>query len=443
MIEDFSASDHQYLYYKITEEIISRPQKHQPTQRWNVERLDKDLFSAMIAMGKGGLDKVPQRENGRVNATELVESTMNLLARTCNSSMPRRKPVRNRRPAYWWNEDIAELRRVCLQRRRLPQRTPRGSPEFEERNLQYKQSKKTLKATIGKSKAQKWNELIEDIEREPWGLGYRIVLQKLGGMAQSTEMPTDVKEQIIDELFPPHQLEDRNVAQVNMNDVPLFTHDELQSAVNTMKNKKAPGPDRIPAEIMKQVACSQPDMLLNMYNACLGEGIFPQRWKVAKLVLISKGKGNPHTASAYRPLCMLDAAGKLYEKLIKKRILAAVSEAGGLSPRQYGFTAGRSTIDAISEVVSAARAVRVGSHGARDLCMAVTLDVRNAFNSVRWSDISRKLKDAYKLPGYLTGCFRITYPIAGYCMKPRKVRGKSKQRLVQLKVPSWEQTSGT
>lgn len=71
-----------------------------------------------------------------------------------------------------------------------------------------------------------------------------------------------------------------------------------------MHNKKLP--DRIPEEILKIVVDTQPEILLDVYNFCLMvRVIFPEQWKVAKLVLIGKGKNDPSTASAHRFPCML------------------------------------------------------------------------------------------------------------------------------------------
>lgn len=67
---------------------------------------------------------------------------------------------------------------------------------------------------------------------------------------------------------------------------------------------------------------------------------------------VRHGKGDPNTP--HRPLCMLDIAGKLYEKMLRQRTLSSVSKAGGLSLRQYGFTTGRSSVDAIIEVIGTA-----------------------------------------------------------------------------------------
>lgn len=399
VLEDYSASDHQYILYQIGENE-TRPMPIQPPL-WNVQRIDKEIFDALIQLGKGISRRIRQRQPEGPIAKLLVAETMSLLTRACESSMPKKSTRRNRYPAYWWNNEIADMRKNCLRLRRLAQRARRNTVDFQLKTEQYRVARHALKFSIIKSKTQKWKELCEDVNNDPWGLGYKIVLQKLKGTDSSLEMPTDVKERIVEELFPTHDIEHHTPVEVTYNQIPLFTIDELNSASEGMRNKKAPGPDKIPAEILKIVVQNHPEVLLEMYNACLTEGIFPKQWKVAKLVLIGKGKGDPNTASAHRPLCMLDTAGKLFEKLLKRRTLGAVAEAGGLSPRQYGFISGRSTIDAVNEVVMAAKTVRTGNHWSRDLCMAVTLDVKNAFNSVKWRDILQTLRVKFQLPQYL------------------------------------------
>ncbi|BES90458.1 Reverse transcriptase (RNA-dependent DNA polymerase) [Nesidiocoris tenuis] len=402
VMEDFTGSDHQYIEYEVVNDgvyALSRRGKKSPG--WNAARTDKHIFTTLIALGIGQIQRVAQRAPGGSVALDRVGAKMALISKACSSSMPRKAEVEGRRPAYWWNNHIAELRRVCLRARRCSQRTPRGSPQLEARNAEYRAAKKRLKQEIGRSKAQKWKELQDDIDNDPWGLGYRIVTKKLRGMRSGDGLTAEMKDAIVEELFPQHPIQDEGV-DVNVQPEPIpFTAGELRAAVKAMRTKKAPGPDGIPTEALKMVADTYPDLLLDMYNACLKEGIFPGRWKKAKLMLLSKGKGDPRSASAYRPLCLLDTAGKLYEKLLKPRIQAAVADAGGLSRRQYGFIPGRSTIDAIAQVVSTAKSLDSESSYSRRLCLLVTLDVRNAFNSARWNDILGALRDRFSMPAYL------------------------------------------
>ncbi|XZQ52892.1 MAG: hypothetical protein ACTTMZ_00555 [Candidatus Karelsulcia muelleri] len=74
------------------------------------------------------------------------------------------------------------------------------------------------------------------------------------------------------------------------------------------------------------------------------------------------------------------------ELLLMPRILRAIEEAGGLSDRQHEFRKGRSTLDAIREVIEAYQGTRESCPMARPSVMLVTLDVKSAFNSARWAD---------------------------------------------------------
>ena len=74
-------------------------------------------------------------------------------------------------------------------------------------------------------------------------------------------------------------------------EAPPFTLVELRRAVCSLMNKKVPCPDGLPAEVLKAVARSHPELLLRMYKSCLRAGVFYSRWKKAMRVLMGKGKG--------------------------------------------------------------------------------------------------------------------------------------------------------
>ena len=136
------------------------------------------------------------------------------------------------------------------------------------------------------------------------------------------------------------------------------------------------------------------------FNACRSQEIFPAQWKIQRLVLLPKGNKPPDEPSAYRPLCMLDIAGKLFERIISVRLEAAIQQFGGLSDNQFGFRKGRSTIDAIDRVVSVAENAICGSRCTKRMCVIIDLDVRNAFNTARWDKIMLALEDL-SVPLYL------------------------------------------
>ncbi|GBP05040.1 Probable RNA-directed DNA polymerase from transposon X-element [Eumeta japonica] len=137
-----------------------------------------------------------------------------------------------------------------------------------------------------------------------------------------------------------------------------------------------------------------PSLFLEAYNSCLKEGTFPRKWKQQRLVLLPKGKKPPEEPSSYRPLCMLDTASKIFERIIHQRIDAVVDPL--LADNQYGFRKGRSTLDAISLVVNTAKEAIAGTRwkgGAKKYCLVAALDIRNAFNSANWDCIMQARRE--------------------------------------------------
>ena len=99
---------------------------------------------------------------------------------------------------------------------------------------------------------------------------------------------------------------------------------------------------------------------------------------------------------------MLDTAGKRPGRPHRQ---AAIEAAGGQSERQFGFRMDRSTVDALQEVVRAAKSAEKDNHYSRTVCLLETLGVKNAFNSVRWVDTLQTLRRDFQIPQYLLQLF--------------------------------------
>ncbi|KAL4104244.1 hypothetical protein QTP88_019553 [Uroleucon formosanum] len=65
------------------------------------------------------------------------------------------------------------------------------------------------------------------------------------------------------------------------------------------------------------------------------------------LAVLPKGNKPLDQPSSYRPICLLNTIGKVFERIIKKRLEAHLEVTRGISSHQFGFMKGRSTIDAI------------------------------------------------------------------------------------------------
>ena len=95
--------------------------------------------------------------------------------------------------------------------------------------------------------------------------------------------------------------------------------------------------------------------LRRLYTRCLRVGVYPQAWRTVRLILLHKG-GRPTTSPlAYRPICLSDEVGKLFEKVVPARLEQHMAgRVPGWHESQYGFRNGRLTIDAVRRVLALA-----------------------------------------------------------------------------------------
>ena len=142
------------------------------------------------------------------------------------------------------------------------------------------------------------------------------------------------------------------------------------------------------------------------------------------MVLLPKPGRSLNSPSAYRPVCLLDGAGKLLERVVAARLESHLSRSvPGLHDSQFCFRRGRSTADAVARV----RSLVEGAERRGYMALAVSQDVVGAFNSIPWDRMCRAL-EFHRVPAYLRGVVRaflwdrsITYTVRGGGMIERAV----------------------
>lgn len=119
---------------------------------------------------------------------------------------------------------------------------------------------------IKDSKTRCWKELCEEVDRDPWGIGYKIVTGKLGARTATELKNTKIMRRIVVGLFATHPTHTGVTDDTEDLTAPTFTAEELTRATKTMKVGKVPGPDGIPEEIIWLVGNQRPEILLDLYN---------------------------------------------------------------------------------------------------------------------------------------------------------------------------------
>lgn len=124
-------------------------------------------------------------------------------------------------------------------------------------------------------------------------------------------------QEVCDKLFPTH--EEQDWTQTETIDIEPIGIGKIEKAESKIQNKKAPGTDNIPLEVIKIITKKEPEMLKDICNKLLAEGLFPHQWKMAKIILVPKPEKNPQDEITYRPICLLNVVGKLYEHIMLEK----------------------------------------------------------------------------------------------------------------------------
>ena len=159
-----------------------------------------------------------------------------------------------------------------------------------------------------------------------------------------------------------------------------FSRSEFVKAIQNLKSGKSVRAGDVPIECFKALVVGSPALLeplLDFCNSCLTSGVYPTDWLTARVTMIFK-KGDPSTSENYRPICLLCITYKIVAAMLKQRLLDAGVDCK-LWPSQFGFRAGRSTLDGIFVVrrlIEAACAHRSGQSS------ILALDWQKAFDSI-------------------------------------------------------------
>lgn len=114
-----------------------------------------------------------------------------------------------------------------------------------------------------------------------------------------------------------------------------------------------------------------------MYSKIYSLSYFPKDWRKANVVLLRKPNRDPTNATSYRPICLLNAFGKIYEKILKNKIMHYLNKKQILDNRQFGFTKGLSTEHAVNYVVS-----KIKNHLSNNKhVLTIGVDIKGAFDN--------------------------------------------------------------
>lgn len=162
---------------------------------------------------------------------------------------------------------------------------------------------------------------------------------------------------------------------------PQIEFNEIQQIIRTLKPFKAPGADSIQNILLKNLPNSAITWLTKIFNKCFSVSYWPKSFKIAKVIPILKAGKPPTEASSYRPISLLNATGKLLEKVLQNRLINVIEEKNLLPNFQFGFRRGHSTVH---QAVRIKQFIRRNKRNKKSTGL-VLLDIEKAFDSI-WHD---------------------------------------------------------
>src|SRR5215469_9474625 len=118
---------------------------------------------------------------------------------------------------------------------------------------------------------------------------------------------------------------------------------EVELAIAKLKNRKSPGIDQIPAELIKaggRTICCAIHKLISIWN----KEELPEEWKESIIVPIYK-KGDKTDCNNYRGLSLLPTTYKILSKILLSRLIPYAEDV--IVDHQYGFQRNSSSTDHI------------------------------------------------------------------------------------------------
>ena len=319
--------------------------------RLNEEQVNREFRDQVNEL----LGTNPRSTSGSVEEQwkKLKDALLTVTDQTCGWT---KGPPRHR-VTWWWNEEVENS---IKEKRKLWSDWKRGLVNKE----MYLVAKRTARRAIYKAKTEAEKARFTDILRRDDEknevfriakqmaktnqdiVGEKCIRNDEGVLATSEQDKKDAwkcyYERLLNTEFP-WDRENLEVAEAVAGPAIRIEKEMVREAVSKMKKGKAAGPSGVVAEMLKAAGETGIEMITNLTNQIVIEGVIPEDWDLSTIVNCYKGKGEALDRGNYRGLKLMDQVLKVVERIVEKQIRSQIN----IDEMQFGFMPGRGTTDAI------------------------------------------------------------------------------------------------
>jgi hypothetical protein len=162
---------------------------------------------------------------------------------------------------------------------------------------------------------------------------------------------------------------------------------DCMKLINSLNTKNSSGSDGISVKLFKKIAPILVHSLTLIINQSLFTGIYPEKLKLAKVLPLFK-KDDQSSVNNYRPISLLPAFSKLFEKVAHQQLLQYFNDNGLFYSGQYGFRDSHST--ELAALETSDRINSILDNG--DQAVSIFMDLSKAFDTLDHGILLNKLK---------------------------------------------------
>lgn len=409
-IEETQISDHNFVHCYLLYNITSAQLKTPPTTEKSA--LDKcnfnkaDWNTIRTELKRIDWNNTINSESDSVD--EMFDKFLETLTKTCTDHCPQHKHPPRKRDRY-----ISKPRRSLLRiRRRLNAKisecTKLKPTNFQDKLNKLNKKKENLELkirdSIRKESEDKEREAIAKIKKNPRAFytyakqnckTYTSVGPLLDDDNKLQSDPTvmsNIMQQQYKKSFSDPNSGTKRTSNVNIENIRLedfeFTEEDIIKAINDIPLTSAPGPDKIPACLLKECKIELAPALYIIWRKSLDTGHIPSILKKQTIVPIHKKESKAVPAN-YRPISLTSHIIKLFERVLRRKLVAYLETNNLLSKNQHGFRPGRSCLTQLLHHLDSIISILEKNENAD----VIYLDLSKAFDKVNHNILMHKLEN--------------------------------------------------
>ena len=278
---------------------------------------------------------------------------------------------RRKKPKPWWNQKMQDLTKKRGRLRRKAHRSQHNKKLYNEVN---RESKKAAGELVKESFSKMVKELdLRGGTKEGWRLlrsmqGKQQPVSREVIVYKGKKLVTDDKKatafaKMYAEVSRLGQVKKdrdlkRKIRQKLKEDQVVsrycgpFLMEELEAVLKGLKCGRAPGPDGIYNEVIKNLGTEAKKLLLWCVNRTWSKGEYPNEWRKAIIVPLLKAGKVANDPNSYRPVSLTSNLSKVTERMVKNRMEAWLEDHAKINNTQAGFRSFHSTSTQLGRVTN-------------------------------------------------------------------------------------------